>query len=181
MDCPRCVVPLEWKQAKVSGANCCPECQGLWLDSAVLNEARQGLESGLPQDIAAVPAATSSALSCPNDGATLNTIVHREVEVDACPQCQGLWLDKGEWEKLTGGGGAAWSATGIAAAGGAALLVGMAAVAQSTQPDESHFVTRNRGSSGFADVTCDVVEGTASGLLDGALSLIGDICGSIFD
>ncbi len=47
MNCPRCTVALEWKQGKGTGVNCCPECQGLWLDYSALNKARQASEAEL--------------------------------------------------------------------------------------------------------------------------------------
>jgi Zn-finger nucleic acid-binding protein len=40
-------------------------------------------------------------MKCPRDGAILKTQVYEaDVEVDACPSCQGMWLDSGELEKI---------------------------------------------------------------------------------
>lgn len=39
---------------------------------------------------------------CPCDGTVLDRVMFDAVEVDKCPQCQGLWLDAGELELLTG-------------------------------------------------------------------------------
>jgi uncharacterized protein len=37
---------------------------------------------------------------CPIDGAEL-LITHREgIEIDYCPKCRGIWLDRGELDKL---------------------------------------------------------------------------------
>jgi hypothetical protein len=40
---------------------------------------------------------------CPRDGATLLARQHNHVTIDQCPQCEGLWLDKGELEILAAG------------------------------------------------------------------------------
>lgn len=39
-------------------------------------------------------------LMCPNDNASMQTVRRGEVEFDMCPQCRGVWLDRGELEKL---------------------------------------------------------------------------------
>ena len=39
-------------------------------------------------------------MKCPNDQTTL-ALTHREgVEIDYCPECRGIWLDRGELDKL---------------------------------------------------------------------------------
>lgn len=52
-----------------------------------------------------VPAGSSSQPTaraiCPRDGAPLRHEVKDGVEIDACPQCRGVWLDRGELERLT--------------------------------------------------------------------------------
>ncbi|MCC7272003.1 MAG: zf-TFIIB domain-containing protein [Alphaproteobacteria bacterium] len=39
-------------------------------------------------------------LVCPNDDAAMQTIKRSGVEFDFCPTCRGVWLDRGELEKL---------------------------------------------------------------------------------
>ena len=39
-------------------------------------------------------------MHCPNDGATLLLTSRRDVEIDYCPTCRGVWLDRGELDKL---------------------------------------------------------------------------------
>lgn len=41
-------------------------------------------------------------MKCPKCGQSLEATWFREVEVDRCTQCQGVWLDPGELEKLAG-------------------------------------------------------------------------------
>ncbi len=50
-------------------------------------------------------------MKCPVDGATLVISDRSGVEIDYCPECRGVWLDRGELDKIidrsagdTGGG-----------------------------------------------------------------------------
>jgi hypothetical protein len=117
----------------------------------------------------------------------LSTVTHRGIEVDSCPLCKGLWLDKGEWEKLVearrspGVPSAGVPSAGVAAAiGGAAVAGSATALAVETANSSDSFVTRDRESNIVGDVVSDVVDGVGGDLLEGAFSLIGDICSSIF-
>jgi len=44
-------------------------------------------------------------LMCPNDDAPMQTLQRGGVEFDMCPTCRGVWLDRGELEKLMSLGG----------------------------------------------------------------------------
>jgi uncharacterized protein len=39
-------------------------------------------------------------MKCPNCEATLLMAEKQGVEIDYCPNCRGIWLDKGELEKI---------------------------------------------------------------------------------
>jgi uncharacterized protein len=39
-------------------------------------------------------------MQCPVDGTTLALADRQGVEIDYCPQCRGVWLDRGELDKL---------------------------------------------------------------------------------
>jgi Zn-finger nucleic acid-binding protein len=39
-------------------------------------------------------------LMCPNDDAAMQTMERSGVQFDMCPTCRGVWLDRGELEKL---------------------------------------------------------------------------------
>ena len=39
-------------------------------------------------------------MKCPNDNAQLLLSERQGVEIDYCPQCRGVWLDRGELDKL---------------------------------------------------------------------------------
>ena len=39
-------------------------------------------------------------LMCPNDNSSMQTVNRAGVEFDMCPACRGVWLDRGELEKV---------------------------------------------------------------------------------
>lgn len=39
-------------------------------------------------------------MKCPVDGATLVISDRSGVEIDYCPECRGVWLDRGELDKI---------------------------------------------------------------------------------
>ena len=45
-------------------------------------------------------------LMCPNDNAQMTTLDRNGVQFDMCPTCRGVWLDRGELEKLMEGAAA---------------------------------------------------------------------------
>jgi Zn-finger nucleic acid-binding protein len=47
-----------------------------------------------------IRSARSEPLRCPNDGVRLVEIERSEVMIDACPECRGVWLDRGELDKI---------------------------------------------------------------------------------
>lgn len=49
-------------------------------------------------------------LMCPNDNASMQTVNRNGVEFDMCPTCRGVWLDRGELEKLIEGARTAFAA-----------------------------------------------------------------------
>lgn len=39
-------------------------------------------------------------MKCPNDNSTLVMSDRSGVEIDYCPECRGVWLDRGELDKI---------------------------------------------------------------------------------
>lgn len=39
-------------------------------------------------------------MNCPSDGTTLLMSERQGIEIDYCPQCRGIWLDRGELDKM---------------------------------------------------------------------------------
>ena len=46
-------------------------------------------------------------MACPIDGATLVMSERQGIEIDYCPTCRGVWLDRGELDKIIERSGAA--------------------------------------------------------------------------
>ena len=44
--------------------------------------------------------AAREPLRCPNDGSRLVEVERSEILIDACPSCRGVWLDRGELDKI---------------------------------------------------------------------------------
>ena len=42
----------------------------------------------------------SGPMSCPVDGSTLVMSERSGIEIDSCPSCRGVWLDRGELDKI---------------------------------------------------------------------------------
>lgn len=42
----------------------------------------------------------TTSFDCPRCGTTLSMTERQGVEIDYCPQCRGVWLDRGELDKL---------------------------------------------------------------------------------
>lgn len=43
-------------------------------------------------------------LLCPNCNTSMQSVARSGVELDMCPSCRGVWLDRGELEKIIGAG-----------------------------------------------------------------------------
>lgn len=39
-------------------------------------------------------------MKCPTDGTTLALSERNGIEIDYCPECRGVWLDRGELDKI---------------------------------------------------------------------------------
>ncbi|HLI27965.1 MAG TPA: zf-TFIIB domain-containing protein [Chloroflexota bacterium] len=49
-------------------------------------------------------------MKCPNCTTTLQLAERQGVEIDYCPRCRGVWLDRGELDKLIERAAAEWDA-----------------------------------------------------------------------
>lgn len=106
-ECPHCWEPLVEEQRDVFGpdvtVDVCPECEGEFLDEGEIKRLTgdRDLHELLTEYLAKE---AESELVCPNCGglmdAELVPFEDGDVEVDACHECHGLWLDDGELAKL---------------------------------------------------------------------------------
>ena len=77
-------------------------------------------------------------LMCPNDNGPMQTLERSGVQFDMCPACRGVWLDRGELEKLME----------------AAAADARAAAPQPSAPPPQHFAPQQPapwGSGGYRD------------------------------
>lgn len=92
------MITTRLRQAEVET---CPHCNSLWLDSNEL-AALVGSWMDLPRPTP--PAAPiTRKLNCPRCLCHLQTWAYSELRrtyIDHCPDCQGIWLDRGELERI---------------------------------------------------------------------------------
>jgi membrane associated rhomboid family serine protease len=103
--CPRCSYLLHHVELEQSGFDLCHRCGGKFAPPGAL-AAHYG-DAAHPSSWATTHVATDLGdrkLACPRDGAQLHAFEVAfdglSVEIDACPTCHGLWLDRGEGDRL---------------------------------------------------------------------------------
>lgn len=106
MNCPKCQ-SAKLTEFKVEGVavDRCGDCTGIWFDAVELS---QLLAEDARQVAALTRGASDQSLDqkrgrCPRDGADLLRMfsaIDRDVVLDACADCHGIWLDGGEFAKL---------------------------------------------------------------------------------
>ena len=108
MLCPGCRVELKQKKIKDVGVRECQKCKGIWFEGAELRNAKDSMDPDLSwmdfdiwkhQDEFK---ATARNLACPKCRKSLVAVNYGDtaVEIDYCPDCDGTWLDRGEFEKI---------------------------------------------------------------------------------
>ena len=111
MLCPRCNGSLFTSSKDSVEIEVCTDCGGIWLDAdelkTITEQARAEVDShGTPKVEDTVSSVQeSSDMKCPKcNDVSLNAFIYAfdsGVELDRCPQCSGLWLDKSELEQIT--------------------------------------------------------------------------------
>jgi uncharacterized protein len=110
MNCPACDHVLSSRRlAGIPVDICDGGCGGLWFDAFELgkvDESHELTDEDLlrPQFNLAAQVCDASKRSCPrcSDVRLLRHFFspQRQVEVDTCPQCAGVWLDAGELQRI---------------------------------------------------------------------------------
>jgi len=100
MKCPRCNVDLILEQ-EYHGieVDCCPSCDGRWLDHDELDQLEATTPSAPEERRATIQfAKKKSELNCPKCGKGMAAFNYRayNLELDACEDDHGFWLDAGE-------------------------------------------------------------------------------------
>lgn len=106
MQCPKCNTrALDAARVRGVEVDQCPECRGIWFDEAEL----ANLLEARPADLKPLARGRSGGEAnqrkgrCPRDGRALMRVRstrNARLVVDVCPECQGLWLDGGEFIDL---------------------------------------------------------------------------------
>lgn len=73
----------------------CQRCEGVWLPGAVVAKV-VGASPRWPDR----SDTRATELLCPDDGTHLRAVDADGIELDLCPHCHGLWLDRGELEDI---------------------------------------------------------------------------------
>lgn len=106
MNCPRCKLAMNVEEIRGQHyrleIDCCPQCEGVWLDHDEMAKLERIVEP-VNWEIRKIPGDIDqmAGLFCPRcDEAPLliKADHHRDqkVIIDFCPNCNGTWLDKGE-------------------------------------------------------------------------------------
>lgn len=105
MRCPRDKAGLIRFASSNSASHTCPDCHGVWLPNEALRQsfASHGLEgtelNGLIKArLECEPSPNRHCTVCPQTRLLMCRIAG--IELDFCPKCSGLWLDKGELTAL---------------------------------------------------------------------------------
>ena len=105
MQCPSCeteLVHTHQEDKGLLGAERCPTCGGFWVTA----EERHGFEPEAWESIESMGLIEKEALSriicptCITSCTGVSLADHAEIQIDRCPNCHGLWLDRGELESV---------------------------------------------------------------------------------
>ena len=172
---------LALAESLVAGArvHACGYCKGAWLPESGVRavfERLPGDHSRWDRLYERVQReGRDSGLTCLDCDGRLMTIAHRDVEIEVCGACGGIWFDGGELRSLVTGKANPYARTAMAAGAGAAAVAaaGLAQAAPGPAPGEDGSGTDPISVvSNIADVATSEIGGS---LIEGAISLIGDL------
>jgi uncharacterized protein len=107
--CPACGEMLDSYSAFSMKFEECPKCKGLWLFKDELRKLKNKEEGGRLHwlnseienlDKASVIPTSRACVKC--SGTKLLSVIfgHSSIIIDWCPQCHGMWLDRGEFDSI---------------------------------------------------------------------------------
>jgi Zn-finger nucleic acid-binding protein len=94
--CPRDSGSLNSFRTREVDALQCDHCRGLWLPPETVARALGHAVPSAPRLVA------RSSARCPCDGDCLTPVRAHGIEIDVCPSCRGVWLDRGELDRILG-------------------------------------------------------------------------------
>lgn len=110
MKCPRCAGETTPFSIRSVNVDRCQECGGAWYDASELrllkdkarHEDYRWIDFDLWREREQFRSDEQEGIACPKDGSQLLTIRYGDspVRIDICSECQGIWLDKGEFSRI---------------------------------------------------------------------------------
>jgi len=109
MKCPKCDGKLQSKTLKKVKIEECSKCGGMWFERDELKRAKDSADEDLRwldydifESIENKYLKKKSNRTCPRDNTNLEMLTYSDskINIDACPTCQGIWLDSDEFEKI---------------------------------------------------------------------------------
>ena len=172
---------LALAESLVAGArvHACGHCKGAWLPESGVRavfERLPGDHSRWDRLYERVQReGRDSGRTCLDCNGRQLTIAHRDVEIEVCDACGGIWFDGGELRSLVSGEANPYVRTAVVAGAGAAALA--AASLSQAAPGPAPGEEGSGGDplalvSNIADVATSEI---GSSLIEGALSLVGEL------
>ena len=102
MNCPRHQCEMEHQGYFKYPRHACPECKGIFVLERDLTEklGRGGKKLEVVAEVK-LDNIRDSKLACPKDGTAMKALDFCDAQIDVCADCRGLWLDRGEYEKIS--------------------------------------------------------------------------------
>ena len=105
--CPKCGKSLHPIRVARHVLDKCMHCRGLWFDSGELADVLKDAyadEGSFPQEpddgVAAAPVSANQCPVCRIPLQPVASLQFHGLEMDTCPECQGVWLDLGEFSQI---------------------------------------------------------------------------------
>ncbi|MBI2443556.1 MAG: zf-TFIIB domain-containing protein [Candidatus Levybacteria bacterium] len=106
--CPRCKVELSKKRYKGVLVDECENCHGIFFDHGELEKVRDAADENLRWldfvlfNVSDLQKVQADQGDCPKCGFAMDSLQYAgsSVILSKCSNCQGVWLDKGEFQKI---------------------------------------------------------------------------------
>jgi Zn-finger nucleic acid-binding protein len=101
MKCPKCKVNLQTQNDRGVEVEACPNCQGMWLTPAELEELENEAFNNEANKGSLYLVSHETEFKCPVCSAPLKQFDYRffDLQLDCCPE-HGFWLDKDQDNKI---------------------------------------------------------------------------------
>lgn len=106
--CPHCKIELKERQYKKIHVDECEKCHGIFFERGELEKARDNTDDDLRWldfvlfNIDDLEKLEKNQVDCPKCSIAMDALQYAGsfVVLSKCSDCQGVWLDKGEFEKI---------------------------------------------------------------------------------